>query len=237
MPNKIDDAVLYDKYYFQEHYQRDPLRDKMYQQEFQRIMECRPPEFPAGRILDVGCGVGNFLDLFYHRDWKCYGVEPSDYARAQCARKGFMTYRDFNAFTSESMDIVVFRGTLQHIAYPMDALAQATRVLRKGGMLVILATPNTDSLVYQIWKTLPALEPQRNWVLWGESGLVNVLKRLGFFIIRREHPYLGTPYAHPVRDTLKFITSLVLGYRKFAFWGSMMELYALKEDRPGFIPE
>ncbi|HND49681.1 MAG TPA: class I SAM-dependent methyltransferase, partial [Anaerolineales bacterium] len=180
------------------------------------------------RVLDVGCGVGNFLTKFKEHGWECYGVEPSKYAREQCKNKGIVAYEDFSKFKDNSFDVVIFRGTLQHISCPIQTLDEATRVLKVGGELVILATPNSEGLVYKIWKTLPALDAPRNWVIFGESELRNILQRLGYYNVRSVFPYWGTPYAHPVRDLFKFVVSLIFGYRKFAFPKSMMEIYALK---------
>ena len=228
--NPIDDVDLYGTQYFQSHYVSDPKRDEMQKQEYNRFMTMKPP-FPDGfeaTVLDVGCGVGNFLSIFKEQGWKCYGVEPSSYARQQAARKGIFAYESLRYFSRESVDVVIFRGTLQHINYPMEALVQATRILKTGGTLVILATPNTEGWVYQIWKTLPALEPARNWVLFGNSELTNILKRLNYSHIQSVFPYWDTPYANPIMDFLKFAISLLFGYRKFAFPKSMMEIYAIK---------
>ena len=230
MTDKLQDAQLYDKEYFEAHYAHDPLREEMYGQEYERFMHMKP-WFPGnfdGRVLDVGCGVGNFLARFQEHGWLCYGVEPSGYARRECMKKGIYVYADFSSFKDDTFDVVIFRGTLQHISCPIQTLDEATRVLKKGGELVILATPNSEGLVYKIWKTLPALDAPRNWVVFGETELRNILTRLGYHTIRSVHPYWGTPYAHPVIDFLKFLFSLLFGYRKFAFPKSMMELYALK---------
>jgi ubiquinone/menaquinone biosynthesis C-methylase UbiE len=129
----------------------------------------------------------------------------------------------------ESFDVVVFRGTLQHINFPMTALVQATRVLKRGGLLVILATPDTDSLVYKIWGNLPALDAPRNWVVFGGKVLVNILTRLEYSDIKVFRPYLKSPYARPLADFGKFFISLFFGWRKFAFPGNQIEIFAVKK--------
>jgi hypothetical protein len=40
---------------------------------------------------------------------------------------------------------------------------------------------------------------------------------------------LETPYANPVSDFFKFFISLFAGWRKFAFPGNQMEIYAVKK--------
>ena len=219
----MDDRYLYDRSYFDGYYLKDVQRDAMYQQEYKRIKEYFPQ---GGEVLDVGCGVGGFLGIFDDR-WHKHGVEPSEFASVKASAKGIKLLRSIRNGDSNSMDVVIFRGTLQHINYPLEYLFHASRILKLGGLLVILATPDADSLVYKIWGNLPALDPERNWVIFGRKSLDNVLKRLGFgtYIL---HPYFNTPYARPLSDFCKFFISLFFGWRKFAFPGNMMEIYAIK---------
>lgn len=220
---RTDDAYLYERPYFDQFYINDRKRDAMYLQEYRRIIAKRD----FGNVLDFGCGVGGFLSLWDDR-WTRYGIEPSEYAAEKARQNGITILADIEQVQNESMDVVVFRGTLQHINYPMRALAEAARVLKRGGLLVVLATPDADSLVYQTFGTLPALDAPRNWVVFGHRCLTNILARLGFGDIEVLHPYWGSPYADPPRDFLNFIKSLFFGYRKFAFPGNQMEIYAQK---------
>lgn len=220
----MDDSFLYDKYYFLErHYSRDEQRKKMYAQERARLIARTKP----GRILDIGCGLGDFLAGLDDR-WEKFGYDPSQYAREFSAQRGIHMIDDLPLYVDGLMDVVVMRGVLQHMAFPMESLAHARRILRPGGLLAILATPDADGLVYQIWGQLAPLDPERNWIVFGHRCLANILKRMNFeaeFI----YPYLGTPYARPIRDLWKFCLSLVAGWRPFAFWGNMFECYAVRK--------
>jgi SAM-dependent methyltransferase len=222
--NPTDDANLYEREYFDQYYLLDRQREKMYLQEHKRIVaRCQ-----FGRVLDIGCGIGGFLQTFDDR-WEKYGFEPSDFAAEKARGHGITMLRSVQSADFAFFDVVIFRGTLQHINFPMRALVQAARVLKPGGLLVILATPDSDSLVYKLFGQLPALDPSRNWVLFGSRFLSNILSRLEFEKIEVLHPYWGTPYANPIMDFFKFLLSMVAGWRKFAFPGNMMEIYAVKK--------
>jgi len=222
--NPVDDAHLYERGYFDQYYLLDRQREKMYLQEHRRIVErCQ-----FGKILDVGCGIGGFLSVFDDR-WEKYGYEPSDFAAEKAKARGITMVRSIQSVDFSFFDVVVFRGSLQHINFPMRSLVQATRVLKPGGLLVILATPDIDSLVYKLWGNLPALDAPRNWVLFGGKFLSNILQRLEYKKIEVLHPYWGTPYARPWSDFSKFLLSIAAGWRKFAFPGNMMEIYAVKK--------
>lgn len=231
MTYSVDDRKLYNQAYFtQREYAVDQKRQQMYEQEQARInaISTKIRGKLGGELLDVGCGVGSFLVSMDDR-WKKHGIEPSRYASEKAQEMGIIMHDDFTSIEDKSFDMVIFRGTLQHIADPVGALAQASRVLKPGGMLVVLATPDADSLVYKIWGNLPALDAPRNWCVLGSTNLRNILElRFGYSVALIKHPYMGTPYAQPVKDFANFVFSLFFGWRKFAFPGNMMEVYAVK---------
>lgn len=179
----------------------------------------------GGSVLDYGCGDGTFLEQFI--GWHCYGVEISEYCIEICRAKG-ITMLDTADFEDGTLDLVVFRGVLQHLDNPFHALHEAARLLRAGGTVAILAQPDADSLCYKLFGTLPALDPPRNWWIPGLGELRNILRNLGLGVIRIERPYWHGPYASPVKDFTRFALRLVGVRSAFAFPGNMIEVYARK---------
>jgi len=217
----IDDAWLYDKGYFDRRGRDDWRREIAYQQEMERVTA----RVPGGKVLDVGCGVGSFLAKF-GPEFQKFGIDPSRYASEQAQSKGIQMLSDIEDVSHGFFDLIIFRGTLQHISEPIHALACASRILRSDGTLAILATPDTDSLVYKIFGDLPPLDLARNWVLFGHRMLGNILRKLNYYDIEISFPYWKTPYAQPFVDFSRFAISLLFGYRPFSFPGNMMEIFA-----------
>lgn len=201
----IDEIPLYSPEYFNRR-NVDTRRATAYRQDAAKIRQ-RKPDYKS--VLDVGCGLGEFADYLAPEVY--YGYDPFTVGAFHVLPIG-MHY-----------DVAVFRGTLQHIYNPVEILKQVHDLLAPGGLLAILATPDTDSIGYLRWGTLPALDPERNWIPFGHRILTNVLTRLGFTDIETRHPY-GAPYAAPVRNLWNFITG-----KPDAFPGNMMEIYAVKQ--------
>jgi len=220
----VQDAHLYEREYFDSYYLNDRRREAMYEQEHARILARTKP----GTVLDIGCGIGGFLSVFDDR-WEKFGFEPSDFAEQKAQKRGIKMLHHVQDLGFSSADLVILRGSLQHINFPMRTLHQATSILKSGGLLAILATPNINSVVYKLWGNLPALDTPRNWVLFSDRILSNILQRLEYSDIEVIYPYWETPYARPWSDFSKFLLSMVGGYRPFAFPRNMMEVYAVKK--------
>ncbi len=109
-----------------------------------------------GELLDIGCGLGDFVGLAAKRGWKAHGIDAS--ARAVAAARG----RGLSAsvgtaeqpdLPSESFDAVTMRDVLEHLKDPLGGLESAASLLKPGG-IVLIKTPNESSLYKGIARAL-----------------------------------------------------------------------------------
>lgn len=106
------------------------------------------------RLLDIGCGVGDFLHFAEQNGWQCTGAEPSEDA-ASIAKKRIkaeiMLPKDLEKLPDESFDVITMWHVLEHVSDLQWQVNQLNRLLKKGGRLVI-ALPNFSSYDAQYYK-------------------------------------------------------------------------------------
>lgn len=102
----------------------------------------------TGRMLDVGCGTGAFLDGMRERGWEVEGIEPgvraASYAREELGLEIHNTTLETAQLEPASLDLVTMWNVLEHLSDPLQGLHRIRATLRPGGLLVV-AIPNLDS--------------------------------------------------------------------------------------------
>ena len=105
--------------------------------------------FGAGReVLDVGCGLGQFVSVANKCGWKAEGLELSQGAVDFARRQGLPVQNlDFlsEGIEPNLFDLVTLFEVIEHVPNPAEFLRRAGEVIRPGG-LVYLTTPNFASL-------------------------------------------------------------------------------------------
>jgi ubiquinone/menaquinone biosynthesis C-methylase UbiE len=102
----------------------------------------RPDRPPAPRVLDLGCGTGDSVDLFRSLEprvqWTGADIERSpEVAERTRTDADFVTFDGERLpFADRSFDLVYCKQVLEHVRRPQPLLAEAARVLAPGGWLV-----------------------------------------------------------------------------------------------------
>jgi SAM-dependent methyltransferase len=95
----------------------------------------------GGRILDIGCAGGYFLDRYFGRtQWEKFGVEPSRYALRRALQRGIKTYEGEMLSVElppRFFDVIIAAGVLPYFREPQKELLVIRRSLKRDGLLVI----------------------------------------------------------------------------------------------------
>ena len=141
---------------------------------------------PVGRLLDVGCGWGAFLDNARDRGFEVQGIEVTRKCVAFAnERLGIpVTDEPFEdvAFESGSLSVVTMLHVLEHLPEPSRAIENAYRSLKPGGIFCGIV-PNIESLCSrELGETWYWLDPQYHYVHYSPSTLKMHLESAGFTV-------------------------------------------------------
>ena len=107
-----------------------------------------------GRLLEVGCAVGLFLDEAQRRGWDATGIEPGEWASEQGRGVGLKvhtgTLQDFE-HEGPLFDLVASWDVLEHLTDPVGDLRRMYELLKPGGLLA-LTTVNYASFGRKIFR-------------------------------------------------------------------------------------
>ncbi|MCS6967177.1 MAG: class I SAM-dependent methyltransferase [Cytophagales bacterium] len=142
---KIPSPQELETYY--EGYGRDDYLSPITVKRYEELLKNWEKYRHTNRILDVGCGIGHFLQVAQTKGWQVHGTEVTDRAVELCTAKGIaMKKGELNAlwYPPESFDIITSFEVIEHINNPRQEVAKFYHLLRKGG-IVYITTPNFNS--------------------------------------------------------------------------------------------
>lgn len=157
-PSKEENKKLYDSEYFQGRgFDKTVDYSKEYKEgnivEYERIFKLIRKYRDAGTILDVGCGMGGFLDLASKSGWKVYGLEISEYAAGILKERfgeGIVNSAiKEGLFKDDFFDVINMMEIIEHLLDPIESLKVMRKYLKSGGILLV-QTGNIESFLAKI---------------------------------------------------------------------------------------
>lgn len=152
---------------------------------------------PGHRIMDIGCGTGEFLNFCKNKGYECLGVEPNAKAREFAMQKFGLDLREEITFGKEEMgtiDCISMWHVLEHIKELNGTLQQIKRALKPSGIL-ILALPNPDSWDAKFYaEHWAAYDLPRHLYHFTQNNIEKLSNKNGFKLIRTIPQYLDAFY-------------------------------------------
>ena len=144
---------------------------------------------PRPRLLDVGCGLGYFMDAAHDVGFEVVGVEFNPGAVKTMGEKyAFKVYEgsvEAVPATEPPFDVVTMFDVVEHLHDPFGTIQRFFELVRPGGGVAI-STMDSESLTSRLLGT--RLEDFRrireHLFFFGRESLTNVLERSGFRVYK-----------------------------------------------------
>lgn len=146
-----------------------------------------------GSILDVGSGVGSFLNTMQEHNWQVTGMEPDEDARKKATELYNITLQKPDALHNlppQSYDAITMWHVLEHVHQLHQTIEQLKNLLKKEGKLFI-AVPNYKAAdaeayggrwaAYDVPRHLYHFTPKAIQTLMEKHGLKVIAKRPMWF--------------------------------------------------------
>ena len=137
----------------------------------------------GGRLLDVGCGSGVFLQAAREAGWQISGVDFDHKAVRSAHAMGLnVLLGGIEQFSGKEnyFDVITMGHVIEHVHDPKEILVAVNRLLKPGGTLWI-ETPNINSVGHYFWgRHWRGLEPPRHFVIFNHGSLRSLLDLVGF---------------------------------------------------------
>jgi SAM-dependent methyltransferase len=164
--------------------------------EFARSLDFIRRFRPAGKLLELGCAYGFFLQEAA-RYYEVAGIELAADAAAHCRRAGLNVLHGAadaaNLRQVGQVDVIVMLDVIEHLLEPRETLALCRQQLNPGGIIVI-TTGDFASMAARLagarWRLMTP--PQHLWFFTRES-MRRLAAGLGLVVEHLDHPWKIVP--------------------------------------------
>ena len=173
---------LYYKNYIQERTDRKKSYNKHY---FRRLKLIEKYLDGKGKLLDIGCGGGFFLNAAQEDGWDAHGIDiVPDFVKFAREELGLKNVHcgslEESQFEKNFFDVIVLWDLIEHLPHPMAFLKIINKILRPGG-LIIIWTPNAKNAVW-LKENWFGYKPSQHLYFFTSATLNKILQSTGFHV-------------------------------------------------------
>ena len=150
---------------------------------FRRRLQRFLPHVPGGRLLDIGCSCGYFMEVAAASGFEVEGLEFSHaaIAAANPAIRPHILCSSVDEFEgSRTYDLITAFDLIEHVPHPKDFLSKVRRLLAPGGCLA-MATPDAGHILrFVMGSSWPMLQPMQHLTIFSRRSMRLALEEAGF---------------------------------------------------------
>lgn len=174
------------------------------------------------KVLDVGCGTGDFIEFLENRNIKAEGIEPTPIARERARKKKLHVHHSIDE-CKDTFDAITLFHVLEHVENYDETIGQLIAKLNPKGLMLI-AVPNH--------KSYDAKHYKEKWAAWdvprhiwhfNKSNIIDLGRRHNLELIKINGMPWDAFYISMISEAYKENLKL-----KGLFIGLISNIYALK---------
>lgn len=182
------------------------------------------------KLLDMGCGSGQFLYEMKQFGMKVWGIELGEIKKEYLKEFNIKSSLKEAKYPSDFFDLITMNHVLHHMHNPSETVSELNRILKKNGVF-ILGISNYGSFAHSLFKKdWYQYDTPRHLFNFSNKILVNLLEKNGFKIKKirfnsRPEQFVNSFY---YKKNLKKRSGIIYNFLKVIFWPLTIVVDALK---------
>lgn len=178
--------------------------------------------YEIGKILDYGCGTGDFLITAKDLGWRCYGFEPNLKARDTAKQKGIVLANKLSDFEDHYFDAITLWHVLEHVVDLDETIKELKRILKPSGVLII-AVPNYKSFDAKFYGLYwAAYDVPRHIWHFSKTSISTIFESINMKLIDVRPMYFDSFYVSILSEKYKnnivnYFRALYVGFRSILY--------------------
>lgn len=159
------------------------------------------------KLLDIGCGTGDFLQTAKNNNWDIFGIEPNKQARNIANTKTKDSVFDVDKlleFNASSFDVITLWHVLEHLPNLEEQTQIFKNLLKPNGTLII-AVPNYKSYDAQFYKAYwAAYDAPRHLWHFNKQSISKLFSKVSMEVLKIKPMYFDAFYVSLLSEKYKF---------------------------------
>jgi len=158
------------------------------------------------KLLDVGCGTGDFLKTAQQNNWQISGIEPNKEARDIANKKtnnSVFETEQLLKFKPNSFNVITLWHVLEHLPNLEEQIAIFKKLLKPNGTLII-AVPNYKSYDAKHYKQFwAAYDVPRHFWHFNQASISKLVSKQSFKVEKVKPMWFDSFYVSMLSEKYK----------------------------------